>query len=65
MEYRMNRSLSASYRLAGVVFLAAAVLLWVCSGLELTGDDALVPFSAEKGEGREQLIRLVTEACGQ
>ena len=41
MEYRMNRSLSASYRLAGVVFLAAAVLLWVCSGLELTGDDSL------------------------
>ena len=41
MEYRMNRSLSTSYRLAGVVFLAAAVLLWVCSGLELMGDDSL------------------------
>ena len=33
--------------------------------LELTEDDALVSFSAEKGEGKEQLIRLVTEACGQ
>ena len=41
MEYRMNRSLSTSYRLAGVVFLVAAVLLWVYSGLELMGDDSL------------------------
>ena len=41
MEYRMNRSLSTSYRLAGAVFVAAAVLLWVCSALELTGDDSL------------------------
>ena len=30
--------------------------------LELTEDDALVPFSAEKGEGKEALIRLMTEA---
>ena len=41
MEYRMNRSLRTSYLLAGAVFLAAAVLLWVCSALELTGDDSL------------------------
>ena len=30
--------------------------------LELTEADALVPFSAEKGEGKEALIRLMTEA---
>lgn len=30
--------------------------------LELTEGDALVPFSAEKGEGKEALIRLMTEA---
>ncbi len=30
--------------------------------LELTEDDALVPFSAEKGEGKEALIQLMTEA---
>ena len=30
--------------------------------LELTEEDALVPFSAEKGEGKEALIRLMTEA---
>ena len=30
--------------------------------LELTEDDALGPFSAEKGEGKEALIRLMTEA---
>ena len=41
MEYRMNRSLRTSYLLAGAVFVAAAVLLWVCSALELTGDDSL------------------------
>lgn len=29
----MNRSLRISYRMAGLVFLAAAVLLWVCGGL--------------------------------
>ena len=31
--------------------------------LELTEDDALVPFSAEKGEGKDALIRLLTAAC--
>lgn len=30
--------------------------------LELTEGDALVPFSAEKGEGKEALIRLMTAA---
>ena len=33
--------------------------------LELTEEDALVPFSAEKGEGKDTLIRLLTEKCGQ
>ena len=32
--------------------------------LELTEEDALVPFSAEKGEGKETPIRLLTEKCG-
>ena len=32
--------------------------------LELTEEDALVPFSAEKGEGKDTLIRLLTEKCG-
>ena len=32
--------------------------------LELTEEDALVPFSAEKGEGKDTLIRLLTERCG-
>lgn len=33
--------------------------------LELTESDLLVPFSAEKGAGKEELIRLLTAACGQ
>lgn len=32
--------------------------------LELTEEDVLVPFSAEKGEGKDTLIRLLTERCG-
>lgn len=32
--------------------------------LELTEEDALVLFSAEKGEGKDTLIRLLTEKCG-
>lgn len=32
--------------------------------LELTEEDALVPFSAEKGVGKDTLIRLLTEKCG-
>ena len=32
--------------------------------LELQEGDALVPFSAEKGVGREDLIRLLLAACG-
>ena len=31
--------------------------------LELEEDDALVPFSAEKGEGRERLLGLLREFC--
>ena len=31
--------------------------------LELTESDLLVPFSAEKGTGKEELIRLLTAAC--
>ena len=33
--------------------------------LELTEENALVPFSAEKGEGKDTLIRLLTEKCGE
>ena len=33
--------------------------------LELRDEDALIPFSAEKGTGREQLIRLLSDTCGQ
>ena len=33
--------------------------------LELTEEDALVPFSAEKGEGKDTLIRLLTDKCGE
>lgn len=33
--------------------------------LELREEDRLVPFSAEKGAGKEELIRLLCEACGQ
>ena len=33
--------------------------------LELAEEDALVPFSAEKGEGKDTLIRLLTEKCGE
>lgn len=32
--------------------------------LELTEADVLVPFSAEKGTGREELTRLLDAACG-
>lgn len=31
--------------------------------LELTDEDVLVPFSAEKGTGKEELIRLLDSAC--
>lgn len=31
--------------------------------LQLTENDALVPFSAEKGDGKEQVIRLLSAAC--
>ena len=33
--------------------------------LELAEEDTLIPFSAEKGDGRDQLIALLTAACGQ
>ena len=32
--------------------------------LELTEEEPLVPFSAEKGTGKEELIRLLNTACG-
>lgn len=32
--------------------------------LELLDGDLLVPFSAEKGDGREELIRLLSASCG-
>lgn len=31
--------------------------------LELTDEDILIPFSAEKGDGKEELIRLLNQAC--
>ena len=31
--------------------------------LELTEEDILVPFSAEKGTGKEKLISLLNQAC--
>ena len=31
--------------------------------LELTEEDILLPFSAEKGDGRDALIRLLLDAC--
>jgi len=31
--------------------------------LELTDEDVLVPFSAEKGTGKEELIGLLNAAC--
>ncbi len=31
--------------------------------LELTEEDLLVPFSAEKGQGKEELINLLNKAC--
>ena len=31
--------------------------------LELTEQDILLPFSAEKGTGKDELIRLLTDAC--
>ena len=31
--------------------------------LELTEEDVLVPFSAEKGNGKEELIALLNKAC--
>lgn len=33
--------------------------------LELTDEDILVPFSAEKGTGKEELISLLNAACGR
>ena len=33
--------------------------------LELTEGDILVPFSAEKGVGKEELIGLLNKACGE
>ena len=31
--------------------------------LELTESDLLIPFSAEKGDGKDELIRRLTMAC--
>lgn len=33
--------------------------------LKMGGEEELIPFSAEKGTGREQLIRLLSAACRQ
>ena len=39
----------------------AIQLIW--ETLELTEEDVLVPFSAEKGTGKEELISLLNQAC--
>lgn len=31
--------------------------------LELTERDILIPFSAEKGSGKDELLRLLVDAC--
>ena len=31
--------------------------------LELTEEDILIPFSAEKGSGKDELLRLLVDAC--
>ena len=31
--------------------------------LEMAGDERLIPFSAEKGTGKEELIQAISEAC--
>ena len=31
--------------------------------LELTERDTLIPFSAEKGSGKDELLRLLVDAC--
>lgn len=36
----------------------------ICETLALGEGDVLVPFSAEKGAGKEELIRLLNDACG-
>jgi len=41
----------------------ALQLIW--DTLELTEDDILIPFSAEKGQGKDELISLLNEACGK
>lgn len=41
----------------------ALQLIW--DTLELTEDDILLPFSAEKGQGKDELISLLNEACGK
>ena len=33
--------------------------------LELTGRDVLVPFSAEKGDGKDTVLGLLNDACRQ
>ena len=39
------------------------VLELIRETLELTEEDILLPFSAEKGDGRDALIRLLLDAC--
>lgn len=40
-------------------------LALIRQALEMADDEPLVPFSAEKGTGREQLITLLEAACGK
>ena len=41
----------------------ALQLIW--DTLELTEEDILIPFSAEKGAGKDELISLLNDACSK
>ena len=45
-------------------FTVAGVAGSAAETLELTEADILLPFSAEKGMGKEDLIRLLVQTCG-
>ena len=44
-------------------FTVAGVAGSAAETLELTEENILLPFSAEKGDGRDALIRLLLDAC--
>ena len=44
-------------------FAVAGVAGGAAETLELTERDTLIPFSAEKGSGKDELLRLLVDAC--